>query len=145
MDVSITPATGADLEAVRALLTEAGLPLDGLMEVPTALFVARDDDRVAGAVALERHDGNALLRSLVVAPSRRGEGIGVALVAAAEAEAAREGIGTVHLLTETAEGFFADRGYRPIDRDGAPEPVMRSVEWAVACADTAVAMAKEVA
>jgi len=112
------------------------------MEVPTSLFVARDGGHVVGAVALERHGGDGLLRSLVVDPSRRGNGIGSGLTAAAEEEASRQGLGGVYLLTETARGFFAGRGYDTVTRDGAPEPVMASIEWSVACGETAVPMWK---
>ena len=141
--MTIDTADQADLEAVRGLLTDAGLPVDGLMQVPTSLFVARVGDQVVGAVALERHGPDGLLRSLVVDPAQRGAGIGSALADAAEREAARQGLAGVYLLTETAEGFFAGRGYDTIPRDGAPPPVTASVEWSVACGDSAVPMLKE--
>ena len=47
------------------------------------------------------------------------------------------------LLTDTAARFFAQRGYRRIGRDDAPEAVQASVEWSVACDKTAVPMARE--
>ncbi|HSM01472.1 MAG TPA: arsenic resistance N-acetyltransferase ArsN2 [Acidimicrobiia bacterium] len=142
--LQVEPAHDSDLETIVALLGEGGLPLDGLLEVPTAAFVARDGDRVVGAVALERHGEDGLLRSLIVHPGQRGKGIGTALVNSAEREASRLGLGAIYLLTETATTFFAGRGYRQVDRSGAPRTVMESVEWSVACADTATAMMKKV-
>ena len=140
--VDVSLADSSELEAVRGLLRAADLPVDGLLEVPTSLFVARDGSRVVGAVALERHGEDGLLRSLVVDPSRRGDGIGSRLAGAAEEEASRQGMAGVYLLTETAREFFAGRGYDTVARDGAPEPVMASIEWTVACGETAVPMRK---
>lgn len=138
----IVPAGTSDLGAVRTLLVEAGLPLDGLMAVVTVPFVARDGDRIVAAVALERHGEDGLLRSLVVGPEHRDMGLGTALLDAAESEALRLGLGAVYLLTETASRFFAGRGYDRIDRADAPQAIMKSVEWSAACADTAVPMRK---
>ena len=142
--VEIDRADSSHLPAVRALLVGAGLPVDGLMEVPTSVFVARDGARVVGAVALEHHGDDGLLRSLVVDFSRRQQGVGSQLAEAAEAEATRQGMAGVYLLTETAADFFTRREYRPIARDGAPGPVMASIEWAEACGESAVAMVKAV-
>jgi len=141
----VVPAEHSDREGVRALLLEAGLPLDGLLEVPTTVFVARDHGRVMGAVALERHGEDGLLRSLVVDPGRRGERLGSALADAAEREASRLGLGAVYLLTETAALFFAARGFEMVDRADAPAAIVGSIEWSVACAETAEAMVKHVA
>lgn len=138
----VVPTGQSDLEVIRAMLRDAGLPIDGLMAVATALFVARDGDRIVGAVALERHGEDGLLRSLVVEPERRDMGLGAALLGAAEGEASRLGLGAVYLLTETASRFFAGRGYDRIDRAHAPQAIMESVEWSVACGDSAVPMRK---
>jgi len=141
---TIESADRSDLPTIRELLVDAGLPVDGLFEVPTSLFVARDGDLVVGAVALERHGDDGLLRSLVVDPSQRGKGIGSGLAGAAEAAALRQGMEGVYLLTETAADFFARQGYEPIPRDGAPEAVMASIEWTVACGASAVPMRKRI-
>lgn len=71
----VREASPADLARVRALVTEAGLPLAGLHTAATVL-VADAGGSVVGAVALERHGGGPelafLLRSAVVDPARRG-------------------------------------------------------------------------
>ena len=113
------------------------------MEVPTTFMVARHGDQIVAAGALERHGSDALLRSLVVAPEVRSSGIGSGIVAALERLADENGVGGVYLLTDTAARFFAQRGYRRIGRDDAPEAVQASVEWSVACDKTAVPMARE--
>jgi amino-acid N-acetyltransferase len=142
MDVAIVAAADEDLPEVRARLSDAGLIDDGLMEVPTSLFVARWGGDVVGAAALERHGRDGLVRSVVVSDEYRGAGLGSRLLDAVEEEAERLGVAGLYLLTETAAPFFTRRGYEIIDRDAGPDAVMASIEWCVACSDTAVAMRK---
>lgn len=140
--IELDLGTPSDLPAIRELLDSSGLPLDGLMEVPTRWVVARDQHRLVGAGALETHGPDALLRSLVVAPGVRALGIGSGIVAELERHASAGGVAGIYLLTDSAEGFFARRGYRRIGREEAPEAVRSSVEWAVACGESAVPMTR---
>jgi amino-acid N-acetyltransferase len=138
--ITLDAGTLADLPAIRALLDAAGLPVEGLMEVPTDLVVARQGDRIVAAGALEHHGADALIRSVVVASTVRSSGVGSGIVAELERVAAVSGVADLYLLTETAADFFAGRGYRRIRRDAAPDPVRASVEWAEVCGDSAVPM-----
>jgi amino-acid N-acetyltransferase len=141
---AVDRARPADMEHVAQLIESAGLPLDGFGEVPTAVFVVRTDDGLVGTAALETHGEYGLLRSVAVTDAHRGAGIGSALVAAAESDAAANGLGGPYLLTETAAAFFIGRGYSVIPRDGGPEPIMASIEWATACSESAVPMVRVV-
>jgi amino-acid N-acetyltransferase len=124
----------------RALIHDAGLPLDGLGDVPTDFFAAHEDDDLVGVAALEHHGPHGLLRSVAVAQERRGEGFGTLLVDAVEHHARAMTVDGIYLLTDTAAAFFAERGYEVIARDAGPVPIMASVEWSVACGETAVPM-----
>ena len=84
-------------------------------------------------MALELYGGAALLRSLAVAPERRGEGLGLRLARSAVALARARGAREVFLLTETAAGFFPRLGFEPVDRAAAPPAVRESVEFRSAC------------
>jgi amino-acid N-acetyltransferase len=97
---------------------------------------------VVGSAALELHRSGALLRSVVVAADRRGQGrlAGEALALARERGAER-----AYLLTETADCFFPRFGFRPIGRAEVPEDVRGSVEFVSACPESARAMAAELA
>jgi N-acetylglutamate synthase-like GNAT family acetyltransferase len=139
----IVRARSADYPAIAGLLTEAGLPLDGADDAFRTGVVARDDDRLVGAAAVELYGEAALLRSVGVVPDARGAGLGEALVTAAEAVAAEAGALTVYLLTETAAAWFPRLGYTPIAREDISGPVVDSVEFTTACSETAVAMARE--
>lgn len=72
--ITVERATDADLSAIRDVVAAAGLPLDGLGDVPTDFIVARDDGRVVGTAALEHHGGHGLLRSVAVIETLRRRG-----------------------------------------------------------------------
>jgi amino-acid N-acetyltransferase len=75
----------------------------------------------------------ALLRSLVVAPAHRDQGLGAALVRHAEAHARSRGARAVYLLTTTAETFFERQGYAAADRAQAPQAIRATREFADIC------------
>jgi amino-acid N-acetyltransferase len=138
--IVLEPIEAAGMAAARSLIHDAGLPLDGLGDVPTVVFGALEDDELVGVAALERYGEHGLLRSVAVAASRRGEGIGSLLVAAVERHAREIGLNEIYLLTDTAAAFFATRGYEVIARDQGSPAVMASIEWTVACGESAVPM-----
>jgi amino-acid N-acetyltransferase len=139
----IGAAASADLPAILALLTSAGLPVADVATVSHPEFlVARRDGRVAGVVGLERFGDVGLLRSLAVDEAHRRQGLGVALTRALEERAARNGIIALVLLTETARDFFQHRGYQVIDRARAPAAVLKSSEFRTLCPQSAMCLAK---
>jgi len=139
---SPTPAA-RDLPPLAALLGAAGLPHADLTPAHLAHFlVLREGERLVGAVGLELYGADGLLRSLVVVPERRGEGLGGRLVEAAEAHARARNTETLWLLTETAAPFFAARGYAPADRAVSPEAIRATAEFAALCPDSATCLVK---
>lgn len=133
---SIERATANDLPAVEALLTSAGLPLDGVGPAFRSGVVARDDGRIVGCAAVELYGPAALVRSVAVDPAARGLGLGSALVAAVETLARDAGAQEAYLLTESAERWFPRFGYAPIPRAEAEPAIGTSVEFTVACTQT---------
>jgi amino-acid N-acetyltransferase len=142
MAIEVAPIRADEREALFRLVEGAGLPLDGLDAHPATTLVARRDGRIVGSAALEIHAGGALLRSVAVDASLRGEGLGLRLTNAALDLAGRTGAPAVYLLTTTAEDFFARLGFARIARAEVPEAVRRSVEFVSACPSSAVAMRK---
>lgn len=142
----IERATPADGPAIGALLTDAGLPLDGAEEAfATGVVARRDDDEVVGAAAVELYGAAGLLRSVVVAADRRGTGLGRLIVAAAEDLARGEGVRDLYLLTETASDWFPRLGYEVVPRDDAVAAVGASIEFTTVCRDTGVPMRRRIA
>jgi amino-acid N-acetyltransferase len=138
-------SAAGDWPAVRDLLTEAGLPLDGAAEAFATGVVAIDGDRLVGCAAIEPLDGSALLRSVAVVPDQRGTGVGTSLVHAVEDLARDGGAMSLILLTESAEPWFARLGYTSIDRTAVPADVAQSIEFVTACSTSAVAMRRTLA
>jgi len=129
---------------VKALLAESQLPASDLSSGHLEHFFGCGDARLPeGVVGLEIYGAVALLRSLAVAASRRGQGCGRALVAEAERHARSRGVRAIYLLTTTAERFFARLGYRPIDRTDAPEAIRRTQEFSSLCPSSSAFMVKE--
>lgn len=133
-------AGAADLDPVRRLLEDAGLPTAGVADPVTRLVVAEEDGALVGVAGLEVHGRNGVLRSVAVDPSMRGRGLGRRLTDRVLETARESGLRRIYLLTTTAEKYFPRLGFRRADRDGAPDEVRRSVEFREACPASAVAM-----
>jgi SAM-dependent methyltransferase/predicted GNAT family acetyltransferase len=132
---NLRPAVPTDRAAIEALLGAEGLPSDGLRTEDAV--VALDDGVVVGTVALERHGTQSMLRSLVVAPSHRKQGIGRKLVGAALDIARWSGGQGVYLLTEDAQSYFA-KYFSPVSFKQLSEAVGDSK--LVGCCSSATAM-----
>jgi len=140
---ALPSAQPADLPAIRALLTASGLPSADLTPAHLASFwIERDAAGLVGVVGLEPRGRAALLRSLAVRADARGRGLGGALLGQAEAQARAIGVETLHLLTTTAERFFAARGYAVAPRGAAPPEIQATAEFAGLCPSTSVCMRK---
>jgi amino-acid N-acetyltransferase len=139
---SVGPATAGDRTTIYGLLAEAGLPVDDLDTAPVRFWVARDAGEIVGAVGVEAYGTVGLLRSLVVLPARRGEGVGAAMVQALEGESCREGIDLLVLLTQTAQRFFAKQGYSVQGRHDVPASIQDTAEFRSLCPASAVCMSK---
>jgi amino-acid N-acetyltransferase len=144
MSMEIRAATHEDLSAVRGLITEAGLPPDGLEDqFGSGYAVAVEPDRLVGVAGVERYAAYGLLRSVVTAADRRGRGIGEALVRNRLGWAERAGLESVYLLTTTAAGFFPRLGFGVAERAAVPPEIRASREFSSACPSSAVVMRLE--
>jgi GNAT superfamily N-acetyltransferase len=123
MDPTIRDALPADAPAIAALLGQLGYPTDAgaaaerlerLRILGDRVIVAELDAAVVGLAhlqvtpAIERDRPAAKIGALVVDETRRGQGIGRALVAELEAEARARGCGLLYLTTaEQRDGAHA--------------------------------------
>lgn len=121
-EISIRRATTADVRRIHAMRQELSdtnvlltLEMVDLFErVPEFKVAVDDSGRVVGAGALHvMWQDLAEIRSMIVDPAARGQGIGHSLVDALLVEARTLGVDRVFCLTfETA--FFAKHGFEPI-------------------------------
>jgi UDP-N-acetylmuramate: L-alanyl-gamma-D-glutamyl-meso-diaminopimelate ligase len=115
---AMRPARRTDMEEIRKLLVESGLPAEPARDEQfPAFFVLTNENGVVGAVALDVFGDDAVLRALVVHPSARGSGYGWMLADMAVSQARWRGVRRIYLLTENASDFFAAKfGFRVVDR-----------------------------
>jgi amino-acid N-acetyltransferase len=140
----LSPAMPTDLVAVERLLTENGLPLDGVRAALSDFVVAQVDGDVIGVAGLEVCCDNALLRSVAVADGWRAHGIGRALVARIISDAEARGIHALYLLTTTAERYFPTFGFEQVERADVPDDVRATAEFRGACPASATVMRRSI-
>jgi protein-tyrosine-phosphatase/N-acetylglutamate synthase-like GNAT family acetyltransferase len=139
--ISLGPPAGGDLASISELARASGLPTEVVRDhFPDAYVVARRDGAVVGVAALEAHDRSSLLRTVAVAPSERGRGTGLALIADRLATARANGIDSAYLLTTTAAPLFRRFGFTTADRANAPAALAASPEFAALCPSSATCM-----
>ena len=141
----IKPARGTDGPAIAALLRAADLPHEDIGPHLANFLVARVGDEVVGAVGLEVHGADALLRSLVVAPELRGRSVGAGLTQTIMDRARGLGVRRLFLLTTTAEKFFLRRGFAVVARGIVPPALAATQEFRCLCPATAVCLARTLA
>src|SRR5437660_7671197 len=133
-------ATPHDWSKLAALLATADLPLAGAQAHLSDFFLAFRDDVLIGSAGLELYGDTALLRSVVVASTERGQNLGQALVQQVLAYAASLGVCQVVLLTTTAADFFLRFGFQSISRSEVPLAAQASMEFQEACPAYATSM-----
>jgi len=144
MNTAIQISPRPSLQAAIHLLQDAKLPTEDLTAAHCDhFFYAGPASAPTGLVGLEIFGDVALLRSLVVAPERRGTRAGVALLRHAEDAARARGVRTLYLLTTTAEAFFARHGYAPVARDAAPPAIRATREFSGICPASSAFMSRQ--
>lgn len=142
---SFYPLLEQDLDPVRSLLTDAGLPAEDLTPSAMPEFVGiRVGGNLAAIAGLERYGDVGLLRSVVVLHELQSNGLGKQLVTAIESRARTHDIQQLVLLTTTAEQFFKRLGYLPTHRVDLADDIQRSPEFARLCPASAVCLTKKI-
>jgi amino-acid N-acetyltransferase len=140
MELRPEPARGHDLAPALELLRRSDLPEKGVADAFGHYFVVHDDMQLVGLAGLEIHGEDGLLRSVVVAPDYRGQGLAGALVAAVVERARRLRLGALYLLTTTARDYFGRQGFADCPRDEAPAAIRASWEFTTGCPTTSAFM-----
>jgi len=137
----IIPAPGLDI--VRQLLQSTGLPTGDIGHNPQARFYLIEQNGSAVALAgIECHGTDALLRSLMVQPAFRGQGLATRLVEHIQQVAAAQGATALYLLTTDAAEYFRRLGFGVIARDAAPASIRQTPEFAQLCPDDATLLCR---
>ncbi len=138
------PLAAWERDGLKAALLGAGLPA-GDVDREDRLFwrFEQADDMPAGFGGLEIHGSDALLRSIVTLPPLRRRGIGAAIIALLEQEAALHGCRTVYLLTTAEAELFTKLDYAACARETAPAAIRASEQFAALGPADAVLMVKQ--
>ena len=129
-------------DVLRLALGTAQLPTDDLGGPDQMFFSLSDDEGLIGFIGLEGNGADRLLRSLVVLPTRRGEGYGRMLVE--HLEGVTDGaVERLHLLTNGSAEFFRGLGYVDADRDAAPAFIAATAQFTSLCGPRATYLVKD--
>jgi amino-acid N-acetyltransferase len=129
----IAPASAADRDDIVRLLDACALPSADIEPHLERFFVAREEGRLVGCIGLEVQGGDALLRSLAVAPDRRGNGIARRLYARVLGQARGLGVSQLYLLTVGAEPFFEMLGFQGLALDEVPASILATEQFKALC------------
>ena len=137
---SIREARSGDLATVGRLLEQFDLPVGGVEDHFKASYtVAECAGQVIGSVGVETYGRYGLLRSLVVDPEWRKQGIGQVLTEHRLRWARQRGLSDVFLIT--VEPTYVDRfGFEPLARDSVPQEIRNSPEYSEICLESATVM-----
>lgn len=136
----VTPVQSTDSQKVAAFLAAAKLPTSDLPDGLPNFFVALDNDELVASAGVEIFGKIGLLRSVAVAPARRGGGLGTQIVRAAIENARAQGATDIWLITDSAAGYFEKHGFRAVERSAAPPEIAGTAQFAGLCPSSAVVM-----
>ena len=131
------------LENVKLLLCDYNLPYEDIDIHFKNYILAKEEDKIVGAIGLEIYGDIALLRSFVVEESFRNKGIGKKLLISLLNRSIDERIETIYLLTTTAEKYFFKNGFKIENRKNLPDEIKQTKEFSCICPCSAVAMSNK--
>lgn len=125
------------IDEIESLLEQCGLPFADCREQLENFIGIFDDQRLLAVGATQSQARTALLRSIAVDPESRGQGLAQRMTRHLLESLRARKVTRVYLLTETAETYFAQFGFRSVDRNSVPEFIKATRQFALLCpADT---------
>jgi amino-acid N-acetyltransferase len=129
-------------ESIAAILDTEKLPSGDLPSTLENFVVALQNGEVIGVAGLEIYTDYGLLRSLAVKPIFRDKGVAGKLLLQIEDLASSKGLKAIYLMTETAPGYFNNKGYIKVTRTEVPLAIQASSEFSHVCPQSAIVMKK---
>lgn len=138
-------ASITDLAEINHLLKTEDLPEVGAREFTNHFYKSvNPENKITGAIGLEIYGHYGLLRSLVVDPRYRNNGLANQLVAQIMKSAAELGLKEVYLLTSTADKYFLKKGFEVRNRQDCPVEIRESREYSSICPVSSALMSRKV-
>lgn len=132
-----------EFEAFREAVKSAGLPHQDLNYQNQVLISYYDGNKLVGTGGLEVINQFALLRSVSVNATNRGQNLGKQITADLLKSVEKSKLDAVFLLTETAKDFFEKQGFEPVSRDSAPVEIQSTTQFSSMCPVSASFMVKK--
>jgi amino-acid N-acetyltransferase len=129
---------------IKALLETEKLPVADLPKNLSNFLVATADGYLIGVAGIEIYGDCGLLRSVAVKAEHRGLDVAAKLVDNITLLARQENITELYLLTDTAAGYFKNKGFTQIGREEVPEEIKKSSEFSYVCPASAIVMKKSI-
>ncbi|SFU22491.1 arsenic resistance N-acetyltransferase ArsN2 [Mesorhizobium sp. YR577] len=133
-----------DASDFLAALELEQLPTDDLTESGRLFFRFSQNGKLVGFGGIELCQGNILLRSIVVLPQARGQGIGRLITESLLEQATTFGAKDAYLLTTSAADFFEAIGFKQIQRDTVPPEILATKQASALCPSTAMFLTRPV-
>lgn len=127
--LKISNAHPEDLPEILALLAQAGLGDAGVADHIHEFLLGRAGGRLVAVTGLEDLGSTGILRSVAVAPDRRGQGHAAAAISTIIERSRARGHEALYLLTRTAEAYFERFGFRAVDRGQVRPSALRSPQF----------------
>jgi N-acetylglutamate synthase-like GNAT family acetyltransferase len=137
------PLAAWERDGLRAALVKAGLPVDDVADASVLFWRFETDDVPVGFGGLRIRGPDAELRAVLTLPPLRQGGLGRAIVANLEAEAALHKCRAIYLATKRETGFFARLGYAPCAPAEVPEKIRSSAQFKALISAEAAVMCKQ--
>src|SRR5262244_3548539 len=136
----VRPASAEDWPAIEQLLRLRERPADGARSQLEGFLAVEEDGVLVGCAGLEQYGDVGLLRSVAVAETLAGRGLGRQLVTSSIDLARQRRLRDLYLLTTTAADYFPRFGFEPLPREALPAVLSASEELRGACPASAIAM-----
>ena len=142
-NIQIQKAGTHDFAAICELLASEKLPTSDLNPVLDNFFIAINGETITGVTGMDKYGADGLLRSAVVHKDYRNRGIAGSLVNQLFDHAKEQGITSLYLITNTAEGYFRRKGFVITDKENVPAAVLQSKEFNGLCPASSVIMVRK--
>ena len=139
----IRATTQQDYARVCSLLQSESLPTIDIAKDLQHFFVKTIGGEIVGSIGMEQYGQSALLRSMIVNPAFRNQGIASELVKTLTQYAQDRGVKNSFLITNTAEKYFQRFGFITIDKDLVEKAVLHSKEFNGLCPSSSAIMMKQ--
>jgi amino-acid N-acetyltransferase len=140
MSIQIDNVRPEEKESVVNLLKEADLLTEDLPDGLRNFLLAKQDGALVGVAGLELFGPVGLLRSVAVSQAHQGKGIAGQLVEQLLADADKQELQAVYLITTTADHYFNRYGFAVVNREQVPDAIQQTRQFSGLCPSSAVVM-----